>query len=733
MSKFVQKTLHSLNAVLNNSGMFYTEKDKLMGTRNLEISSFVGKIKNVTSKHEEEAVVSQYFSKIKSRLSEPDVSSAEVEDMVKICIVCEAMGYEAGFIYVHALKLAQKGNLQQKHTGYLSAAISLHPHHELVILLINTLQRDLASSNHLEVILALTSVCHLISSETVHNVMHLVEDKLQHPVPSVRKSAVLTFAHCLQLMGGGSSIKVALSKLERSLSDPELEVVSVVIPTISRIIKEMPGDFTYLVDSLLQLLEQILMRRIPHSLNYSDIPAPWLQIEILKLLKHICKSSESSAKVSPVLKKILVQTGLYHTIAQAIVFQVIETIASIEADAELLEVAMSSVSLLLKSRDVNMKFMGLDALVLLMKKMEPNISPSQQDIIMDCLKLSDETLQLKTLELMYHLANPSNVQAICKKMIEFLDHTKENQKKDLAMKILKLAEKYHNRHHWYISVVNAVLIKVDNLIESSDICNIINVIAKDNELKKISKEEILKLMQETKCVPSSLLKIHSSVLSVPSDFVPALSLLSSAPEDALSWLLVSLMESILKHRTIPPECVSALAELETKNFSSMNIFVKQILQIVQNIDDIKQFEPYAKIDPSLTFLDNFVLKSFKQLEDSYEPPSLRTAISIDSFIPSSSDVPGNSFSLVAAAGEIISEKWESSASLQSPAYSIFSSPSMSFQSLSGDVESFSPLKNKVIWTKEGRSKAIVDNISLQREDDAEVEENELLELFAGIS
>lgn len=48
---------------------------------------------------------------------------AEVEEMVKICMVCETVGYKAEFIYVHALKLAQKGNLQQKHTGkiYISS------------------------------------------------------------------------------------------------------------------------------------------------------------------------------------------------------------------------------------------------------------------------------------------------------------------------------------------------------------------------------------------------------------------------------------------------------------------------------------------------------------------------------------------------------------------------------------------------------------------------------------
>lgn len=49
----------------------------------------------------------------------------------------------------------------------------------------------------------------------------------------------------------------------------------------------------------------------------------------------------------------------------------------------------------------------------------------------------------QTLELMYHLANAANVQALCKKMAEFLQQIKDNQKKkDLADKILQLAEKY---------------------------------------------------------------------------------------------------------------------------------------------------------------------------------------------------------------------------------------------------------------------------------------------------
>ena len=47
-----------------------------------------------------------------------------------------------------------------------------------------------------------------------------------------------------------------------------------------------------------------------------------------------------------------------------------------------------------KLKDIFM-FQGLQALILIVKKAKPNITAAQQDIIIDCLKLPDESLQLK--------------------------------------------------------------------------------------------------------------------------------------------------------------------------------------------------------------------------------------------------------------------------------------------------------------------------------------------------
>lgn len=627
---------------------------------------------------------------------------------------------------MHALKLAQKGNLQQKHTGYLAVEFFLHPQHELVILLINTIQKDLNSSNHLEVTLALTVVCHLINNETVHNVLHLVENKLHHPVPSVRKCAVLTLSHCLQLINSESAYLMAFPKLEKCLTDLDLDVVSVVIPTLHKIIKKLDDDFSYIVDSLLQLLDQILLRRIPHCMNYSDIPAPWLQIEILKLLRHLCSNLENSKKVIPVLKKMLSQTGLYHAVAQAIIYQVLETIACIDADTELVDAAMSSVSLLLKSKEVNMKFMGLEALILIVKKAEANITVTQQDVILNCLKFPDESIQLKTLELMHHLANPANAQAITKKMIEFLDQIKGNKVRDLVEKILQLAEKYKQWHEWYISVVLAVFSKVDNLLTSKDINKILAVLMEDEELKQLAKLHLAKHLRDKNCITSSLVKTYVSISSDPSDFQVIFPiLLEIADEDCVVWILVSYIHSMLKHKSSSTEYVETFKMLKDKfQYSySLDIIIKQVLQIINNTTDMTEINACSKVDPSLSSLDSYVVESMKDSDNLYEPLSLR--LSVDR---SPLDLISDSFCIVSS-GETSSLNCSTSFVLKSPAYTTFSSPSISFQSVSSEMDTSSPtVRKKAIWTKEGRSKSSM----LNEESEQKENEDDLFHLFAGV-
>lgn len=66
-------------------------------------------------------------------------------------IYVEMLGHDCSLAYFNAVKLTQEKQIMAKRIGYLACNIFLHKDHEFMLLLINTMQRDLKSTNHLEV------------------------------------------------------------------------------------------------------------------------------------------------------------------------------------------------------------------------------------------------------------------------------------------------------------------------------------------------------------------------------------------------------------------------------------------------------------------------------------------------------------------------------------------------------------------------------------------------------
>jgi AP-4 complex subunit epsilon-1 len=67
-----------------------------------------------------------------------------------------------------------------KRLGYLATSAFLDEHHDLIILIVNTVQQDLKTDNYLAVCAALTTVCRLVNEETIPAVLTQVVDLLSH-------------------------------------------------------------------------------------------------------------------------------------------------------------------------------------------------------------------------------------------------------------------------------------------------------------------------------------------------------------------------------------------------------------------------------------------------------------------------------------------------------------------------------------------------------------------------
>lgn len=74
--------------------------------------------------------------------------------------------------------------------------------------------------------------------------------------------------------------------------------------------------------------------------------------------------------------------------------------------------------------------------------------------VIECLEDRDETLQRRTLDLLYKMTNPMNVQFITEKLLQFLKGTTDSfLKKDLTIKVCSLAERYAPNNLWYVETI----------------------------------------------------------------------------------------------------------------------------------------------------------------------------------------------------------------------------------------------------------------------------------------
>jgi AP-4 complex subunit epsilon-1 len=79
-------------------------------------------------------------------------------------------------------------------------------------------------------------------------------------------------------------------------------------------------------------------------------------------------------------------------------------------------------------------------------------------MVVDCLEDADDTLKIRTLDLLYKMTNKQNVEPIVEKLLSYLKGApiESTVRKDLVIKINELGEKFAPTKSWYIRTMNKV-------------------------------------------------------------------------------------------------------------------------------------------------------------------------------------------------------------------------------------------------------------------------------------
>ncbi|KAM9713496.1 AP-4 complex subunit epsilon-1 isoform 2-T2 [Dama dama] len=567
--------------------------------------------------------------------------------MMKECMVrliyCEMLGYDASFGYIHAIKLAQQGNLLEKRVGYLAVSLFLHESHELLLLLVNTVVKDLQSTNLVEVCMALTIVSQIFPREMIPAVLPLIEDKLQHSKEIIRRKAVLALYKFYLI--APNQVQHIHVKFRKALCDRDVGVMAASLHIYFRMIKENSSAYKDLTGSFVTILKQVVGGKLPVDFNYHSVPAPWLQIQLLRILGLLGKDDQRTSELMyDVLDESLRRAELNHNVTYAILFECVHTVYSIYPKSELLEKAAKCIGKFVLSPKINLKYLGLKALTYVIQQ-DPTLALQHQMTIIECLDHPDPIIKRETLELLYRITNAQNITVIVQKMLEYLHQSKEEYIiVNLVGKIAELAEKYAPDNAWFIQTMNAVFSVGGDVMHPDIPNNFLRLLAEgfddeteNQQLRLYAVQSYLTLLDvENVFYPQRFLQVMSWVLGEYSYLLN-----KETPEEVITKLYKLLMNDSISSETkawiiaavtkLTPQAHSSniverlIQEFTTSLDTCLRQHAFELKHLHENVKLMKSLLPIDKscedmvVDASLSFLDGFVAEELTQGAAPYKP------------------------------------------------------------------------------------------------------------------
>ncbi|KAH8584137.1 adaptin family [Cryptosporidium sp. chipmunk genotype I] len=490
-----------------------------------QLFDLVKSIGECRSKHEEDNIIFNESSVLKIKLTQNSLSSNKLREYMIRAVYIEMLGHDASFAYIHAIKMTNDKNAFVKRIGYLACSIFLNKKHELLVLLINTLQRDLNSRNQLDVASALSSLPYLLNSEIFSSIENSLLILLSHQTPAIRRKAYLALLCALEIKP--TIFEENTDILMKGLCDSDISVKNSVLYLVDKISSYNPKLCISLIPHLIAIMKQILENNIPKEYDYYFISAPWTQINILQTLSKVASFEKNIYQIYEILYSIIKKveysislpsyngksmicpintrnTSNTANISYAILESCICTISSIHPKNELLDQVEEIISRFLNS-DLNyLKYIGIKCLSKI-AVIDPSYAIPYQIVVVDCLEDKDEVIRRCTLELLCNMSNTQNIQVVISKLINNLKiSTDIHFCEELVKNILLLSEKFAPSYSWYLNTMVSLFELSGEFVGKDKVNNIAQIIAEgptgndtsDHEFRVHASTLFLKLLNE---------------------------------------------------------------------------------------------------------------------------------------------------------------------------------------------------------------------------------------------
>jgi AP-1 complex subunit gamma-1 len=514
------------------------------------------------------------------------------------------------------MKLTASPHFPEKRIGYLGMLLLLSENAEVLMLSTNALKSDLTSENKFIAGLALCAIGNLATADMSRDLAPEVDKHLKSNLPYLRKKASLAMARCLAKCP--DMVEDFVDRIVSLLKDRTHGVLVTVVQLMTQVLiidyrtaeeeGEDPFDtpcrnaFLKVVPVLVRMLRNMLGSGYSTDYEVSGIVDPFLQVQILSLLRLLGANNErASEEMNDVLAQVATNTETAKNAGNAILYECVQTIMGIESEDGLRVLAVNILGRFLLNRDNNIRYVALNTLARCIVEQkqtgrddeamaavaegEANNAMSalqrHRTTVVECLKDPDISIRQRALELIYHLVNETNVETLTAELLNYLVLCPREHKSDICTRILKVVDRFSPDDRWRVdTLITTLTIAGREATLDVQSATIIYISRASSDIHAFATHKLLKAIRDDDGSQSGLLAVavwcigeYGEMLLQPHTYTPRSAAGGSGVDDLTNPVTDSDTAPITFMEMDPSTIVATLEEVTKRR--ACPEFVKQ--------------------------------------------------------------------------------------------------------------------------------------------------------------
>jgi AP-1 complex subunit gamma-1 len=399
-------------------------------------------------------------------------------------IYVNLLGYATHFAQMDCMKLIVSNSYSDKRVGYLGLMMLLDERQEVLMLVTNSLKKDLYHVNQYVVGLALAAIGNIASAELARDCAPEVEKLLDASNPYIRKKAALAAIRIIRKVP--DLIETFAPKVKGLLMEKNHGVLVTGIALMREMVtrdEKVRDEMRKFVPHLVRIFSSLLQYGFSPEYDVGGVTDPFLQVKILRLMRVLGEGNvEASDSMNVVLAGVATNTDNVRNVGNAILYECVNTIMGIESEAGLRVLAINTLAKFLAHRDNNIRYVALATLCTVVN-IDMDAVQRHRNTIVDCLKDIDISIRRRALELVYALVNSQNVRILVRELINFLSIADIEFRADLTARLCIVAEKYSPTPRWLIDTILRVMAIAGDFVPESTSHSLLALISQNPDIQ----------------------------------------------------------------------------------------------------------------------------------------------------------------------------------------------------------------------------------------------------------